>query len=414
MDVRCERCRAEYVIADEDVGDEGLAVRCAGCGHVFRVKRKAFVVTVPVKPEELGQVAPVSIADLDRRHRNAPTLANAPVGEGPVVAGDLGRVAEDRWEAGQGRPKGDEPAWAAPGSAPSAPERPERRREREQRSFWPKLVFVALVLAAGAAVVIGRPQWLGLGPVVLPGVERAPNPMTTKPAAAAPSPATPASIPAPAPNPTPTSPATASPPPIPAAAEPKPTPLPGPLPASRGEGDETRRTQEPSPPPGERGGSAASTAPAAETSDRAGKSSAVSATPPAPAKPPKRLGSAEKPSGSKALIAEGRRLRDRGRPQEALDVYARALSAASDDADALAGRGLCYLDLSRYRPAESSFEEALRADATHPDALMGLAETYRYEGRRAEAVTYYQRYLAAHPKGRDAAAARSAVEALKE
>jgi tetratricopeptide (TPR) repeat protein len=144
----------------------------------------------------------------------------------------------------------------------------------------------------------------------------------------------------------------------------------------------------------------------------------VNAPPPAPPpttpKPPRRAAAVEKPSGPKALVAEGRRLRDRGRPQEALDVYARALAAASEDADALAGRGLCYLDLSQYRPAESSFEEALRADATHPDALMGLAETYRYEGRRAEAVTYYQRYLAAHPQGRDAAAARSAIEALKE
>src|SRR5574337_202451 len=155
MDVRCERCRAEYVIADEEVGDEGLALRCAGCGHVFRVKRTAFVVTVPMKPEELRQVAPVSTADLDRRHLEAEALANAPAGEGPVLAGDLAHVSEDRWEAPrQGRAAGDEPAWAAQGGSPLAPERPERPRERERRSVWPKLTFLALVLAAGAAVVL--------------------------------------------------------------------------------------------------------------------------------------------------------------------------------------------------------------------------------------------------------------------
>ena len=66
MEVRCDRCRARYVIADDKVGDEGLPVRCSGCGHVFRVKKKAVVVTVAVKPEELAKIAPVSTADLDR------------------------------------------------------------------------------------------------------------------------------------------------------------------------------------------------------------------------------------------------------------------------------------------------------------------------------------------------------------
>jgi hypothetical protein len=45
---------------------------------------------------------------------------------------------------------------------------------------------------------------------------------------------------------------------------------------------------------------------------------------------------------------------------------------------------------------------------------MGLAETYRYAGRRAEAVKYYERYLATHPQGEDAVAARNAINALKE
>jgi hypothetical protein len=122
----------------------------------------------------------------------------------------------------------------------------------------------------------------------------------------------------------------------------------------------------------------------------------------------------EKPGGIKRLLADARRLRVRGKPDAALRTYGHALDVEPRNVDALAGRGLCYLDLSQYGPAEASFQAALETDARHAEALMGLAETYRYEGRRTEAVTYYQKYVAAHPDGEDAAAARNAIDALKE
>ena len=87
---------------------------------------------------------------------------------------------------------------------------------------------------------------------------------------------------------------------------------------------------------------------------------------------------------------------------------------ATDSPQALAGRGWCYLDLSQYPPAEASFQAALVEDPTYAEALIGLAETYRYQGRRAEAVDYYKKYLAAHPDGEDAVAARNALGQLKE
>jgi tetratricopeptide (TPR) repeat protein len=116
----------------------------------------------------------------------------------------------------------------------------------------------------------------------------------------------------------------------------------------------------------------------------------------------------------KAALLEGRRLREQGRSEAALSAYNRVLDIDPTSADALTGRGLSYLDLSRYAPAEASFRAALDSDAQHGEALMGLAETYRYEGRRAEAVTYYRKYLAAHPGGEEANAARNAMDALKE
>lgn len=61
MDVRCERCKTEYEFDDARITEAGVTVKCTTCGHVFRVKKKALVVTVPVKPEELvPTAAPVS------------------------------------------------------------------------------------------------------------------------------------------------------------------------------------------------------------------------------------------------------------------------------------------------------------------------------------------------------------------
>lgn len=62
MDVRCERCKTEYEFDDARITEAGVTVKCTTCGHVFKVKKKALVVTVPVKPgeEALPPPAPVS------------------------------------------------------------------------------------------------------------------------------------------------------------------------------------------------------------------------------------------------------------------------------------------------------------------------------------------------------------------
>jgi tetratricopeptide (TPR) repeat protein len=113
-------------------------------------------------------------------------------------------------------------------------------------------------------------------------------------------------------------------------------------------------------------------------------------------------------------VAEARRLREANKPEPALELYGRALSADPENVDALAGRGLCYFDLEQYAPAEASLQEALRLSPTQADALLGLAETYRARGRKAEAITMFERYLAAHPGGDEAAVARNAINLLKE
>lgn len=47
MDIRCERCGAEYEIDASQVGAAGLPVRCAACQHVFKVFRPSAPVAQP-------------------------------------------------------------------------------------------------------------------------------------------------------------------------------------------------------------------------------------------------------------------------------------------------------------------------------------------------------------------------------
>jgi len=75
---------------------------------------------------------------------------------------------------------------------------------------------------------------------------------------------------------------------------------------------------------------------------------------------------------------------------------------------------LCYLDLERYPPAEASFQAALGVEPDAPGALLGLAETYRWQGKAADAIRYYEKYLAKHPGGEEADVARNALEELRK
>jgi predicted Zn finger-like uncharacterized protein len=68
MDVRCERCKTEYEFDESRITPSGLAVQCTTCGHVFKVKKKALVVTLPVSPEELNSLPVLPPPTGDRHH----------------------------------------------------------------------------------------------------------------------------------------------------------------------------------------------------------------------------------------------------------------------------------------------------------------------------------------------------------
>ncbi len=438
MDVRCERCRAQYVFDDDQVTPSGLTVQCTNCGHVFKVKKKELVVTVPVKPDEMD-VAPI------------PATAVAPRGGGAAPAAsqqepDRTRDAPREWRVRQGngnlftfRELTTLQKWII--------ERKVSRDDEISRSGeqWKRLGNIA-ELASFFQVVEAAERGRGQAGALAVTQDLAP---TAGPYAGA----GPASRPHPPPPPSGYPPPSFTMPPVTSPPE-RHAPEPQ-RPASDLEvdlGPEERAVVKK-----RRGGSlalaallvlvaagAAAYVFAPQLFAREAKEPDALAVPitiemkrEEPAPPPAPVQAPEPvveravepppeaivkpgakpppaPRGPKALLVEAARLREKGQLEEALDLYGRVTAADAGNLEALTGRGLCYLDLGRYPPAEASFEAALRVDPKDPDALLGLAETYRWQEKKAEAIRYYERYLAAAPDGEEAQVARNALEELRK
>ena len=56
MDIKCERCGTEYEFDDSRVSEEGVTVKCSTCGHLFKIRKKSFVLTEPVPQDDGGAV----------------------------------------------------------------------------------------------------------------------------------------------------------------------------------------------------------------------------------------------------------------------------------------------------------------------------------------------------------------------
>ena len=112
------------------------------------------------------------------------------------------------------------------------------------------------------------------------------------------------------------------------------------------------------------------------------------------------------------LIAKGNKLAENGDCVGAMRTFERALDARPGGVEALTGIGYCYLDRKQYGQALSNFRAALGISSRYNEALIGMAEAYRYQGMAKEAVTYYRRYLEAAPGGPKAAMARRHVQEL--
>jgi len=418
MDVRCERCRAQYVFDDDQVTPAGLTVQCTNCGHVFRVKKKELVVTVPVKPGEYDGLpipataaAPRSAAAAAAAPAREPEAQREPVREWRVrqpngniftfrelttlqkwiIEQKVSRDDEishsgEQWKrlgniadlasffqvveaAERGRTQGampsvtplPTPALAMPSqAAPAAHAPPPQPAPSVDADLGPEEVAAVkrgrggrLALAALLVLAAGGAGAYAFAPQLFARTAKQPDAI-----------AVPITIEVKPQQPAPP-------------AEPPPAPMPAPVPAPE---PVVERAVEPPPEP--------------------------IAKPPASPPPA--------PKGPKAILAQAERLRERGKVEEALDLYGRVADDDPENVAALTGRALCYLDLEKYPPAEASFEAALRIDPKEPDALLGLAETYRWQGKKADAIRYYERYLVAHPGGEEVEVARNALLELRK
>ncbi len=106
-------------------------------------------------------------------------------------------------------------------------------------------------------------------------------------------------------------------------------------------------------------------------------------------------------------------LQRKGSVKKALQAYDRALALQANDVEALTGKGLCHLDAGSFLAASNWFRRALKKNNRFADAIMGLAEAYRYSGRKQQAAKYYQRYLDVMPNGPESAVARRNLQDLK-
>ncbi|MBW1872674.1 MAG: tetratricopeptide repeat protein, partial [Deltaproteobacteria bacterium] len=106
-------------------------------------------------------------------------------------------------------------------------------------------------------------------------------------------------------------------------------------------------------------------------------------------------------------------LQQKGRTKKALTAYDAALELKAEDAAALTGKGLCFLDNGSNSAAINWFKRAIKSNSRYADAIMGLAESYKYQGNKLKAVVYYQRYVDAFPHGPEASVAKRNLKELK-
>lgn len=113
-----------------------------------------------------------------------------------------------------------------------------------------------------------------------------------------------------------------------------------------------------------------------------------------------------------ALLARAQKLHERSGCGEAMKYYEKALDARPSGVEALVGVGYCHLDAGQYGRAEANFRAALGVSPRYGDALIGMAETARFQKQHDKAIDYYQKYLDNHPTGQHAAMAKKWIEKL--
>jgi predicted Zn finger-like uncharacterized protein len=111
-------------------------------------------------------------------------------------------------------------------------------------------------------------------------------------------------------------------------------------------------------------------------------------------------------------VTRGRKLLDT-HPSQALGMFEQASQLNSSSPEPDSGRGIAYSNLEQWPKAITAFQAAIQKSPEFSEAVMGLAEAYRYKGDKTQALVYYKKYLALTPDGADAPAAKAQIQSLK-
>lgn len=133
---------------------------------------------------------------------------------------------------------------------------------------------------------------------------------------------------------------------------------------------------------------------------------------PPPKKPPE-AGRVKPKGGYAKMLAQGHRLRARGKYDKALEAFEKAADMQPDSPEPHAGMGWAYIDLEAFRAAVNEFRKALKVNPKFSDAVLGMAEAYKFQGDKVKAIRYYERYLQLAPSGEGATIARKYIEQNK-
>jgi len=483
MDVRCERCKTGYEFDDARVTEAGVTVKCTTCGHVFKVKKKALVVTVPVKPSEIDQASPPI----------APPLANAAPAAKPEpkpvpertkdwkvrqANGNVFTFKElttlQKWIVERKVSRDDEisltgESWKRLGNIAELAsffQVVDEAQKGQQFSALQSSGMLALQLPSQPGQGVQMPLPFG-PPAQAPLAQQGTAPMHGGPA-----PVPPVAAPVVAAPP----PAVAAPPPPPEVKAVVPAPkrkggagkwvalllllLGGggygfyafywePQQRAKQETAEAERVREQAAVEAEakRRAEAERKAEAArkdaerqeaerqeaerQEAERKAAAEKLAASvdagvpepvvvapvesPPVESPPVPVVTPPPEPKRSfDGYMRQGDRLREREKSEAALDAYAKAAEMEPSRAEPIAGRGLALLDMGSKLQAQAAFEQALRLNPRYGVALMGLAETYRAQGKNADAIRYYERYLDVLPNGSEAPVARANIKKLQE
>ena len=104
---------------------------------------------------------------------------------------------------------------------------------------------------------------------------------------------------------------------------------------------------------------------------------------------------AERPNDPDAIGALARMYADAGDSEQALTLFQQLLQRQPNDVPTLIGAANMATQAKAWREAEWAVDSALALQPNNPDALQAAAQLYRAQGKRAKAVEYLERALAA-------------------